>query len=193
MIIGILVTDGFEDAEMTTFSDLLGRFEIEYKLIACKDSCELKSYFGLRIIADNILKDVLKEEFDALVLVGGPRNSISLSENKELISFIKSHDEKGRYIFAQCSAPARILGKNGLLKGRHYTCSSNLQNEISDGIYEDLDIVKDGNLATSKGLGVVIDYTLYCCNLLLKDKKRVDAQEEHIYHKRSELLKIREF
>ena len=80
-----------------------------------------------------------------------------------------------------------------LLKGRHYTCSSNLESSVDDGIFEDLSIVHDQNLVTSKGLGVSLEYALYISALLLNDLKIVQEQALHIYYQGNFLEKVTQF
>src|SRR5699024_11704986 len=61
--------------------------------------------------------------FDAIVLPGGPEGTLNLAANHQVIEFIKRHDKAQKYICALCSAAARVLGGNQLLKGRKYVRS----------------------------------------------------------------------
>ncbi len=49
--------------------------------------------------------------------------------------------------------PRRVLGGNGLLKGRRYVCSGELWRQVTDGVYVDADVVEDGNLISGRGSG----------------------------------------
>ena len=173
--------------------DLFARLKIESALISCKESLSLTSYWGIKLEADCLLSKIKDETFEALVLVGGPQNTQTLEHNEVLLDLIARHDALGKWLFVQCSAPARILGHNKLLKGRHYTCSSNLQNTVEDGVFEDLSIVHDKNLVTSKGLGVSLEYALYISALLLDDLKLVQDQASHIYYEGNFLDKVKKF
>lgn len=162
-------------------------------IVSCKDSLDLCSYWGVKLKADLLLSEVQDEIFEALVLVGGPQNTKALEHKQSLLDLIVKHDNLGKWLFVQCSAPARILGHNHLLKGRHYTCSSNLESTVQDGIFEDLSIVHERNLVTSKGLGVSLEYALYISALLLNDLKIVQEQAVHIYYQGNFLEKVTRF
>ncbi|MCP5984322.1 DJ-1/PfpI family protein, partial [Klebsiella pneumoniae] len=91
-------------------------------------------------IADSTLKASFDQTFDAVVLPGGPEGSVNLAKSAEVIAFVRRHDEAGKYICPICSAAARVLGGNGLLKGRRYVCSGDLWQQVSDGVYVDADV-----------------------------------------------------
>ena len=107
---------------------------------------------------------------------------MNLAANRDVIRFVAAHDESGRLICPICSAAARVLGGNGLLKGRRYVCSGDLWQNVRDGEYVDAPVVEDSNLISGKGLGHAFDFALALSARLLGDDAPVREHAEHIYY-----------
>ncbi|EKY3917429.1 DJ-1/PfpI family protein [Enterobacter hormaechei] len=177
----LLISDGFEEAETVIIYDVLKRLGIGVDIISCSGLIMTNAYFSLSINADKRIEDIMEFVYDAVIIPGGPKSTISLSSNQKVISFIKRHEALEKWLCALCSAPARVLGMNQLLKGRQYTCSGNLWEGCTDGIYTGEDIVVDGNLITGRGLGVSFEFAFRIANMMTGRPDEVVAQEEHIY------------
>jgi putative intracellular protease/amidase len=74
--------------------------------------------------------------------------------NEKAMAFIKNCCDSKIAIAAICAAP-EILAKVGYLDGREYTCYPGIEAGLnnSGGIYVDADVVKCGDLITSKAAG----------------------------------------
>ena len=176
----VLLAPGFEEAEAFIIIDVLSRLHVKVTTIACHTSREVPSYHAVPVIADLLLSD-LEQEFDAVVIPGGPEGTVNLAANPDVVTFIRRHDEAGKWIAPICSAAARVLGENHLLKGRRYTCSGELYKAVSDGIYHGENVVEDGNLLSGKGLGVSFEFAFQLAWRLTDDTETADFQAEHIY------------
>lgn len=190
--VAILLTDGFEDGEAVLCHDIFRRMQIQSEIVSCSCSLELRSYWGITMQTHRLFEEIKAGDYTALLLSGGPANTLELEKHQGLIELLKEHNDKGGLIFAQCSAPARILGHNGLLRGRHYTCSSDLQNSVDCGVFVDAPIVHEGSLVTGKGLGYSLDFALYTASLLT-DTRSAEEQSEHIYHEPRFLELVKRF
>lgn len=177
----LLISEGFEEAEAVIIYDILKRLGIGVDIISCSGEINIDAYFSLSINADKRIEDIMEFVYDAVIIPGGPKSTLSLSSNKQVISFIKRHDVLGRWLCALCSAPARVLGMNHIMKGRQYTCSGNLWEECTDGVYTGENIMVDRNLITGKGLGVSFEFALKIANMMTGKHDEVLAQAEHIY------------
>lgn len=180
--VAVLLAPGFEEGEAIVTIDILRRLNIAVQTIACGESREVVSYHAIPTIADSTLKASFDQTFDAVVLPGGPEGSVNLAKSAEVIAFVRRHDEAGKYICPICSAAARVLGGNGLLKGRRYVCSGDLWQQVSDGVYVDADVVEDGNLLSGRGLGKVFDFAFTLAARLQGDEAPAREQAEHIYY-----------
>ena len=180
--VAVLLAKGFEEAEAIMTIDVLRRLNISVTTLACQDMLEITSYHNIRMFDDALLERNMDETFDAVVIPGGPEGTVNLAANPLVVEFIRRHDEAGKWICPICSAAARVLGGNHLLKGRRYTCSGELYQDVKDGIYVDEKIVEDGNLLSGKGLGVAFDFAFHLGWKLTGDSANVDFQVDHIYY-----------
>lgn len=180
----LLLAPGFEEAEAFITLDILSRLGIEVKTIACHPERQVVSYHGVVTLADLLLEEKQHPLFDAVIIPGGPEGTTSLAANPAVSAFIQRHDEAGKLIAPICSAAARVLAGNGLLKGRRYTCSGELWMHYEDGEYVMADVVEDGNLLSGRGLGVAFDFALTLAVRLTGKAGAADFQAEHIYYDR---------
>ncbi|MCG8708403.1 DJ-1/PfpI family protein [Brenneria sp. 4F2] len=178
--VAVLLAPGFEEAEAMMVIDVLHRMKIDVAMLSCDDRLELYSYHHIRIFADDLLERNLDVLFDAVIIPGGPQGTVNLAANPQVVEFIRRHDEADRLICPICSAAARVLGGNHLLKGRRYVCSGELWQNVTDGIYVNEKVVEDGNLISGKGLGVAFDFAFTIAYRLTGDRQDANFQVEHI-------------
>ncbi|MCL2893595.1 DJ-1/PfpI family protein [Brenneria tiliae] len=178
--VAILLAPGFEEAEAIMVIDVLHRMKIDVTMLSCHDRLELSSYHNIRMFADALLEKNMDELFDAVIVPGGPQGTVNLAANPLVVEFIRRHDEANRLICPLCSAAARVLGGNNLLKGRRYVCSGELWRNVTDGVYVNEKVVEDGNLISGKGLGVAFDFAFTIACRLTGDKEDANFQVEHI-------------
>ena len=61
---------------------------------------------------------------------------------------------------AICAAPAVVLEKTGVLKGKNVTCYPGFENRLHDCTFREDRIVVDGNLITSRGPGTAAEFSI---------------------------------
>lgn len=181
--VAVLLAPGFEEGEAIVTIDILRRLQLEVELLSCAETRGVTSYHNIPMVADSTLSERLHSLYDAVVLPGGPQGSVNLAANPQVVAFIAAHDEAGKLICPICSAAARVLGGNGLLKGRRYVCSGDLWQEVRDGEYVDAPVVEDGNLISGKGLGHVFDFAFTVAARLSGDDAPARDHAEHIYYR----------
>ena len=180
--VALLLADGFEEGEAVIVLDILERLEIQVTTLACQKSQTLRSYHGIQMQANELLSAQGDRLFDAVVMPGGPEGSVALAASREVVEFVRRHDEAGKLICPLCSAAARVLGGNGLLKGRRYVCSGDLYKDVKDGVYVNQSFVEDGNLLSGKGLGLAFDFAFQLAYRLTGNAEATDFQADHIDH-----------
>lgn len=180
--VAVLLAPGFEEAEAIVTIDILRRLKINVRTLSCVDTRAVVSYHDIPMVADATLSECFDDTFDAVVLPGGPEGSVFLAQSANVTAFVRRHDEQGKFICPICSAAARVLGGNGLLKGRRYVCSGDLWQQVTDGVYVDADVVEDGNLISGKGLGKVFDFALTVAARLEGDEALARDHADHIYY-----------
>lgn len=180
--VAVLLAPGFEEAEAVATIDILRRLTINVQTLSCVETREVASYHAIPMVTDAVLSERFDSTFDAVVLPGGPEGSMFLARSASVIDFVRRHDELGKFICPICSAAARVLGGNGLLKGRRYVCSGDLWQQVTDGVYVDADVVEDGNLISGRGLGKAFDFALTVAARLNGDEVSARDHAQHIYY-----------
>lgn len=180
--VAVLLATGFEEAEAIVTIDILRRLDIGVTTLSCTESRAVMSYHNIEMRADATLTEHVTRTFDGVVLPGGPEGSVFLAKSTRVIDFVRRHDRQGKLICAICSAAARVLGGNDLLRGRRYVCSGELWQHVTDGVYVDAKVVEDENLISGKGLGCVFDFALTVAARLEGDEAAARDHAAHIYY-----------
>ena len=94
-----------------------------------------------------------------VVLPGGSPGTPNLAANKTVTETCAAFAAAGRKVAAICAAPS-VLASLGLLEGRNATAHAGFQDQLAGAIVHDEEVVVDGNLTTSYGLGGAIPFAL---------------------------------
>jgi 4-methyl-5(b-hydroxyethyl)-thiazole monophosphate biosynthesis len=164
---------GFEEIEATCPIDLLRRAEVEVVIAACDHQLDICGRSGIVMRADQLLSETKIEHFDFLLIPGGP-GVFELRKNEEFISLIQQFSSLSRPIGAICAAPL-LLKDAGLLKTAQYTAHGSTQEELPELL--DQDVIKDGNLITSRGAGTAIEFGLSLVEHLCGKEKAQEIRQ----------------
>jgi protease I len=152
--VAILVTDGFEQVEMTEPRKALDEAGAETHLVSPKDGRVRGWQFtdwGDEFPVDDSLAKTDPQEFDALVLPGGVINPDKLRMQPEAVSFVKAFFDAGKPVAAICHGPWTII-ETGAARGRRMASWPSLKTDLKNAGAEwiDQEAVVDGNLVTSR-------------------------------------------
>ena len=79
------------------------------------------------------------------------------------------------WVAAICAAPS-VLGENGLLHGRKYTCYPGFENdEKYHGTYTAAPLQQDGKIITANGAGNAMTFALYLLAALQGEEKALEV------------------
>jgi putative intracellular protease/amidase len=157
-----ILTNGFEEIEAVGTIALLKRAGLTVD-IACLHNNFATGRYDVTISNLKNLDDVNHKEYDLIFIPGGPEY-VELSNTKKVLEIIKYAAEH-QYLAGICAAPT-IFGKLGLLKGKHYTCFTSM-NEDFGGIYINKYAVRDGNIITGISAAGTIDFAFVIIEALL--------------------------
>lgn len=152
--VAILVTDGFEQDEMTQPRKALEEAGAETTLITVKDK-KVKSWkhtdWGSAFTGDMLLAEANPEAFDGLLLPGGVMNPDHLRMNPPAVAFVKAFVTAEKPVAAICHGPWMLL-EAGAVRGRKMTSWPSLKTDLSNAGAEWVDetVVVDGNVVTSR-------------------------------------------
>lgn len=154
MNVAVLVTDGFEQVEMTGPLHALEQADVTIKLIG--ESTEDVHGYNHDQPADSfkidmVFADADPMEFDAVLVPGGSKNGHHICTLPEAQRFVQEMDELGKPVAAICHGPL-LLASAGLLEGRTLTSWPEIQEDMrqAGGKWVDQEVVVDGNLITSR-------------------------------------------
>jgi len=150
----ILTADKFEDMELffPYFRLLEEGLEVD---IAAPNKGHIQGEHGYELEVEKTFEDIHPDDYDLLLIPGGSPDGAPavVKKNPRAQAIARSFFNSNKPVSSICHSPW-LLASAGLVKGRHLT--SYLHDGVPEdikkagGIYEDKDVVVDGNLVTSR-------------------------------------------
>jgi len=151
--IAVLVTDGFEEVEMTKPIEALEKEGAQVSIVAPEQKVKAWNHtnWGKEYEAAVMLKDADPEAFDALVLPGGVMNPDKLRVNTLAVNFVRHFTQHGKPIASLCHGPWTLI-ETDYVKGKKVTSWPSLKTDLINAGAEWIDaaVVQDGVLVTSR-------------------------------------------
>lgn len=152
--VAILVTDGFEQVEMTKPREALEEAGAETKIVSPK-SGQIQGMKhadkGDKFNVDIALDEAQPEEFDGLMIPGGLMNPDELRATPEALEFTKHFFGEGKPVAVICHAPW-VLIDAGVVRGRKLTSWEHIQTDVKNagGDWVNQEVVVDNGLVTAR-------------------------------------------
>jgi len=141
--------------------DLYNEFEFWYPYYRMKEAGaqvtvvgtgakEYHSKVGLPAPGGTSVETVRVADFDAVIVPGGYAPD-RMRRNPALLKLVKDSFDQGKIVAAICHA-GWVLVSAGILKGKRATCFSSIKDDVANAgaKYLDQEVVRDGNLITSR-------------------------------------------
>ncbi len=174
----IFIQKGFEEVEAFAVIDLLRRGKVELTTCSVTEENAVVSSRGVEVKTDKVFSQMVAEDFDMIILPGGPGTS-NFKSNQHLLDLLIKYNNEGKYLSAICAAPT-ILGSLGLLKDKTATCYPGCEGELNAAKFVDNEaVITDGNITTSRGPATAFLFALKCLELL-QGKETVEAVKRAI-------------
>lgn len=151
-VLFIIAQQNFRDEELLEPKQVLENANVECS-IASITTNPSTGKLGTTITPDLTVKDAQVDDFDAVVVVGGP-GAPELANHPEVLDLLKAFTAQSKIVSAICIAPI-ILAKAGLLQGKKATVyltpesEETLKNNGAELVQED--VVIDGQIITANG------------------------------------------
>ena len=150
----VLTADKFEDMEVffPTFRLMEEGWQVD---IAAPKKEEIHGENGYSLMPDLTIDEVNPDDFDLLFIPGGSPDGAPATVRKipKAIEVTKSFFKKNKPVGSICHGPWTLAAAD-VVKGRHLTSywHDGVPEDIkkAGGIYEDKEVVVDGNLVTSR-------------------------------------------
>lgn len=129
---------------------------ISYKVYAVAETKEIKTNSGIKLVADDVIANLVghEDDFDALVFACGDAIPV-FSENADkpynidLMSVLKAFGEKGKTLIGHCAA-GMMFAFAGITEGKKLAVHPLAKPAVSKGVVTDEKSVVDGNFFTAQ-------------------------------------------
>jgi protease I len=152
--VAILATDLFEEAELIEPRKALVE-EGATTVVIAPHAGEIQAVHHdtktQKVKVDQTLTDADPEQFDAILIPGGPKNVGILRNDPLAQEFVRHMDQTRRPIAVICHGPW-LLASAHLVKGRHMTAFRAIQDEMrkAGAFCNDREVVRDSNWVSSR-------------------------------------------
>jgi protease I len=155
--VAILVTDGFEQIELTSPKEALEKAGATTVIVSPKGGeVEGWNHFekGDKFKVDMPLDKAKASEFDALLLPGGVANPDQLRTDASVLVFVRGFFSEHKPVAAICHGPWTLIDA-GVVDGRRMTSYKSIKTDLlnAGAMWENSEVVVDNGLVTSRDPG----------------------------------------
>ena len=145
----IISADNFEDSELLVPYYRFKEAGIEVEVASFRRE-KIKGKHGYEVTVDKAFAEVDAERYDILLLPGGKAPE-AVRKEQQALEIVRRFFARNRPVAAICHGP-QVLISAGLVRGRRATCYRAVAGEMKEAgaLYEDSEVVVDGNLVTSR-------------------------------------------
>jgi protease I len=145
----IISADNFEDSELLFPYYRLREAGIEVEVASFRLE-KIRGKHGYEVAVDKTFADLDADRYDILLLPGGKAPE-TIRKEPQALDIARRFFAGEKPVAAICHGP-QILISAGLVKGRRATCYRTVAGEMKEAgaLYEDCEVVVDGNLVTSR-------------------------------------------
>jgi len=160
--VAILVTDGFEQEELTSPLAALKKAGARVDIIA-PEMGKVRGWkhtdWGDSFAVDEVVSAVSVEDYDALVLPGGVINPDQLRQKSEAVAFVRAFVRSGKPVASICHGP-QILIEADVVRGRAMTSYPSIRTDLinAGARWQDQAAVVDQGLVTSRSPADLVEF-----------------------------------
>ncbi|MDR3071595.1 MAG: DJ-1/PfpI family protein [Endomicrobium sp.] len=149
-VVFITAPDGFRDEEYCKPKQVLEKSGVKVITASTKIG-ELIGRFGFKTTSSLLIENIVPDDFDAIVYVGGGGANIFF-DNPHALKLANVFFEKNKPVASICIAGV-ILANSGILKGKKATVFLDGKESLLKGgaIYTGTSLEIDGNIITANG------------------------------------------
>lgn len=165
----IPLANGFEEIEAITIIDILRRAGAEVVTVGLEKRNVIGAH-EVKIVADNVLEEVLEEEWDLVVLPGGVPGTPNLAQDERVIALLQRHTAAHKLTAAICAAPS-ILDGTGVTRDMQVTSHPGWADRITSAIHTGARVQEDAYIVTGQAAGSAMEFSFKLVERLFgKDK-----------------------
>lgn len=159
-----VLDDGFEDSEFRVPYDRLTSAGHKVVIVGNKAGRPVTGkHEKERVVIDKTPLASDLNEIDAVVVPGGWSPDL-LRTDADVVALVRTVGMAGKPVAAICHGPSLLI-EAGLVSGRHVTSWRSIRTDLvnAGAIWEDAEVVRDGNLITSRQPG---DLPAFCAAVI---------------------------
>jgi protease I len=148
--VAILVEQQYQELEVWYPYYRLREAGCSVTMVGPEANVTYPSKLGYPAKSDKAAKDCKPDDFDALVIPGGFAPDF-IRRSEAMLAFTRGMVEKGKILAAICHGPW-VLCSTTALRGKRATCFMAIKDDVinAGAKYEDAEVIRDGNLITSR-------------------------------------------
>lgn len=178
--IDLFLADGFEEVEALAVVDLLRRSGIGCNTVSIMGREAVTGSHQITVQADMLLENVDFAAADMLILPGGMPGTTNLGACEALTDQLKAFHADGKPLGAICAAPG-VLGQCGILQGKNAACFPGFESKLLGANVVQDEVVRDGNVITSRGMGTAIPFGLAIVEMFLGEEEANSLAKKIVY------------
>ena len=178
--IGMFLANGCEEVEALAVVDILRRAGVEIDTISITDVAQVTSSRRITFMTDMVKSSVTFSKYDGIILPGGMPGTLNLQADETVQKVIREFAAEGKMVAAICAAPS-VLGQAGLLEGKKATCHPGFEDKLKGAKWLEQDVVVDGNMITSRGMGTAVPFGLAIVAYLKDDAAAEEVAAGLVY------------
>jgi len=157
--IAILAENLYEDLELWYPALRLREAGAQVTIVGPAKGERYLSKHELPVVADAGAADVRAADFDAVIIPGGYAPDL-MRRQDAMVRLVRDADAAGKVVAAICHA-GWMLASAGIVRGRRLTSFFSIRDDLvnAGAHWEDVEVVQDGNLITSRHPG---DLPAFC-------------------------------
>jgi len=146
----ILIENNYQDLEFWVPYYRLKEEGVEVTVVGSGSSRTYTSKYGYPVEAEKEAKDIDVSKYDGVVIPGGYAPDL-MRRYPDMVRIVREAHQKGKVIAAICHA-GWMLVSAGILKGKKATGFFSIKDDLinAGANYVDSEVVRDGNLITSR-------------------------------------------
>ena len=180
----VFLADGFEEIEALTVVDILRRADLNCTTVSVNPDGKtvVNGSHNIPVTADTTIDKITLDTVESLILPGGMPGTSNLKASEPLKALIIEAYEKKYHLAAICAGPT-VLAELGLLKNVNAVCYPSSEEILSKSgaIVHGEEVITDGNITTSRGMGTAIAFGLELVRILKNEEAAKELQSKIVY------------
>ena len=148
--VAMLIENAYQEAEALVPYYRLQEAGYEVDVIGPESGVVYRSKQGYPLKSDLSADEARAENYIGLVIPGGGAPDI-MRTKPGMVRLTRDMSDQGKVVAAICHGP-QVLIEADVLRGKRCTCYTAVKTDVQNagGLYEDSEVVVDGNLVTSR-------------------------------------------